>query len=54
MGMRKVPVNNYLVFYLVENANSTVTVVRIFYGGRNVEEMVKKDQPPVQLKGNDG
>ena len=43
MEMRKVPVNNYLVFYLVENANSTVTVVRIFYGGRNVEEIIQED-----------
>ena len=43
MGMRKVPVNNYLVFYLVENADLTVTVVRIFYGGRNVEEIIRDD-----------
>lgn len=43
MGMRKVPVNNYLVFYLVENADATVTVVRIFYGGRNIEEIVNED-----------
>lgn len=43
MGMRKVPVNNYLVFYLVQNADSTVTVIRIFYGGRNIEEIVKEE-----------
>ena len=43
MGMRKVPVDHYLVFYLVENADLTVTVVRIFFGGRNVEEMIKED-----------
>ena len=43
MGMRKVPVNNYLVFYLVKNTEATVTVVRIFYGGRNIEEIVNED-----------
>jgi len=43
MGMQKVPVNHYLVFYLVENAEATVTVVRIFYGGRNIEEIVNED-----------
>lgn len=42
MGMRKVPVDNYLVFYLVQNEDSTVTIVRIFYAGRNIEEIIKE------------
>lgn len=46
MGMRKIPVNNYLAFYLVENTDSTVTVVRIFYSGRNIEEIIQEDQIP--------
>ena len=34
MGMRKVPVKNDLVFYLVAEEDQTISVVRIFYGGR--------------------
>lgn len=43
MGMRRVSVDRYLVFYLVQNAESTVTVIRIFYSGRNIEEIVRDD-----------
>lgn len=43
IGMRKVPVNKYLVFYLVEHADFTVTVIRIFYSGQNIEEIIKDD-----------
>ena len=43
MGMRKAPVDNYLVFYLAEDVAVTVTVVRIFYVGKNVENIIKSD-----------
>ena len=36
MGMRKVPVDNYIVFYLVDNDNRIVIVDRVFYGGRDI------------------
>lgn len=44
MGMRQVPVNNYIVFYLVEEERQTVSVVRIFYGGRNIEDIVRNGE----------
>lgn len=43
MKMRKVAVDNYVVFYLVNNEDKIVTVVRIFYGGRDIEEIVSSE-----------
>lgn len=40
MGMRKVVVDKYLAFYLVDDITCTVTVVRVFYGGRDIENIV--------------
>jgi toxin ParE1/3/4 len=40
MGMHQLPVNNFIVYYLVDDEVGTVTVVRIFYGGRDIEEIV--------------
>jgi len=40
IGMRYVPVNNYVVYYLVNDDHKLVTIIRIFYGGRNVEQMI--------------
>lgn len=34
MGMHKVPVDNFVVYYTVDDDSHTVTVIRIFYGGR--------------------
>ncbi len=44
MGMRQEPVNNYLVFYLVDENRQTVSVVRVFYGGRNIEDIVRNGE----------
>jgi toxin ParE1/3/4 len=32
LGIRKIPVNNYLVFYRVNEQTRRVTVVRVLYG----------------------
>lgn len=40
MGMRKFPVDNFVVYYLVDDTNNTVTVIRIFYGGRDVTNIL--------------
>lgn len=40
INMRQVAVNNYVVFYLVDKSALTVTVVRIFYGGRDIQNLV--------------
>ena len=33
MRMHKVPVDNFVIYYTVDNDSRTVTVIRIFYGG---------------------
>lgn len=44
MGMHKVPVDNFVVYYTVNDSDSTVIVVRIFYGGRDVKNIVNSEQ----------
>ena len=44
MGMRKLPVNNFVVYYLVDQPKRLVSVVRIFYGGRDVEAIINKEK----------
>lgn len=44
MGMRKMPVNNYVVFYLTEHKDRTVTVIRIFYAGQDIAEIIDKNE----------
>lgn len=39
MGMRKMPVNNFVVFYLVNPAAMTVTISRIVYGGSDLQRI---------------
>nr|WP_326184422.1 type II toxin-antitoxin system RelE/ParE family toxin [uncultured Oscillibacter sp.] len=39
-GVRKVPVDNYIVYYLVNDVDHSVEIVRIFYGGQDVEGIV--------------
>lgn len=39
-GLRIMPVDNYLVFYLAEAETETVTVLRIMYGGRDTERQL--------------
>lgn len=40
MRMHKAPVDNYVVYYTVNDQALVVTVVRIFYSGRDVEGMM--------------
>lgn len=39
MNLRHVSVGNFVVFYRVEEDAQTVTVVRIVYGGRDLEQL---------------
>ena len=41
MGMRFLPVDNYIVYYLVDSSDGKVSIVRIFYCGRNVEYIIQ-------------
>ncbi|MFZ5592419.1 MAG: type II toxin-antitoxin system RelE/ParE family toxin [Bacillota bacterium] len=37
-GLRILPVDNYLVFYLPVEDRQTVAIIRIMYGGRNIDK----------------
>ena len=40
IGMHKMAVGNYVVFYLVEQSQQVVKIVRIFYGGRDIRSII--------------
>ena len=40
-NLRIMPVNNYLVFYIPSQEEKTVTVMRIMYGGRDVDRQLR-------------
>ena len=44
MGMHKVPVDNFAVFYTVDSDSMTVVIIRIVYGGRDIESIAAKNQ----------
>ena len=39
-GLRMMPVDNFIVFYIPDNEKNTVTVIRVMYGGRNIEKQL--------------
>ena len=41
MGMHRIPVDNFVVYYTVNDGSPTVTVIRIFYGGRDIEDIIQ-------------
>ena len=41
-NMRIMPVDNYLVFYVPTHDDRTVTVMRIMYGGRDIDRQLEK------------
>lgn len=43
MGMHKVPVDNFVVFYTVDSDSMTVSVIRIVYGGRDIESIAAQN-----------
>ncbi len=43
MKIRKLPVNNYIIFYTVNNKNLAVTIVRILYEKRNIEKLISNN-----------
>jgi len=47
MGMRQFPTDNYVVYYIVERSKHLVSIVRIFYGGRDVEGIIKENRSEV-------
>jgi len=41
-GLRVLPINRYLAFYLSVEERKTVVVVRIMYGGRDIGEQLRR------------
>ncbi len=43
-GLRVTPIDKYLVLYLPVESQKTVAVIRIMYGGRNIEEQLNRTE----------
>ena len=41
-GLRFLPVDNYLIFYLPDETISVVNIIRIMYGGRDVKRQLSE------------
>ena len=41
-GLRKLIVDNYIVFYYPNEQTKEVVVFHVFYGGRNIDELLEK------------
>lgn len=39
-GLRKMIVDNYVVFYYLNVKNKEVVIFHVFYGGRNIDELL--------------
>lgn len=43
LGMHKVSIDNFVVFYTVDDDSMTVAIIRIVYGGRDIGNITKLD-----------
>ena len=43
MQMHKLPVDNFVVYYIVDSNTLTVTIVRIVYGGLDIQNVMKTE-----------
>lgn len=43
-GVRKMTVDNFLVFYIPDDEKRCVTVIRIMYGGRDIDKVLSSCQ----------
>lgn len=44
MKMHQFPVDNFIVYYLVDEKKKAVTVARVFYSGRDIEEIINPNR----------
>lgn len=44
MGIHKLPIDNFIIFYLVDSNFSIVTVIRIVYGGRDIADLTSDSE----------
>ena len=42
LGMRKMAVLNYIIYYIVDRKTENVSIARIVYGGRNIENIMNE------------
>lgn len=49
-GIRVISVDNYLVFYIIDNDNKTVTVISIMYGKRDIESHLSQEKKTAEIK----
>lgn len=41
-GLRVMPVDNYCVLYIPDAEKAVVTIIRVMYGGRDIEAQIQK------------
>ena len=41
MNMRFLPIDHYIAYYIVSDERRMVSVVRVFYGGRDIRKIVR-------------
>ena len=41
-GLRIMPVDNYCVLYIPDAENAVVTIIRVMYGGRDIDTQLRK------------
>ena len=41
-GLRLMPVDNYCVMYIPNKEDAVVTIIRVMYGGRDIDAQLKK------------
>ena len=44
MKIHQLPMDNFIVYYLVDDEKKAVTVVRVFYGGRDIEGIINSNK----------
>lgn len=40
-GLRQMPVDKFIVFYIPKTEDKTVNIIRVMYGGRDIDEQFK-------------
>lgn len=41
-SLRVMPVDNYCVFYILDKESCVITIIRVMYGGRDIDEQLRK------------
>jgi toxin ParE1/3/4 len=52
-GLRVMPIDNYLVFYLPVESRKTIVVIRIMYGGRDIDTQLSPAEEDLNTAGTD-